>query len=343
MSSDLPSLLLASLHSALRKLAEQSLTALTAQPGFISALLQLVLGQGTEERSVHLVIAALEFPERWPDLINRAHVCFDALFSEINYVLSRFVDPFLQLFHHTAGPLLSLSLSPHTSALVGQVTLLFEIYYHFTYQDRPPVIEDAHVKFWRPEQGWLVRVLGEKDGETGATSVPDTGVGDRRRRAERHAKKRFEANPLEFSGHGVADVLQALVRSVYKAEATEIAGTGLGGAPGPCAILSSYFAFYLLVLNLECALTTVLSTQLVLQSLRFISTPLRSGCDKDLSGSKETIEGKLHGAVVRNVSLRMHEMERFAASRLEFSGQGAADVLQALVGSGYEAVATGIA
>ncbi|KZP10235.1 hypothetical protein FIBSPDRAFT_963317 [Athelia psychrophila] len=146
MSSDLPSLLLASLHPASRKQAEQSLTALTAQPGFISALLQLVLGQGTEERSVHLVIAALEFPERWPDLINqlttslsptdtttnasvletahsifapwRAHVRSDALFSEINYVLSRFMDPFLQLFRHTAGPLppLPVPVSTHIGA-----------------------------------------------------------------------------------------------------------------------------------------------------------------------------------------------------------------------------------
>ncbi|KZP31031.1 ARM repeat-containing protein [Athelia psychrophila] len=54
MSSDLSSLLLASLHPASRKQAEQSLTALSVQPGFIGALLQLVLGEGTQDRSVRL-------------------------------------------------------------------------------------------------------------------------------------------------------------------------------------------------------------------------------------------------------------------------------------------------
>ncbi|KZP16361.1 hypothetical protein FIBSPDRAFT_958084 [Athelia psychrophila] len=52
-SSDLPSLLLASLHPASRKQVKQSLAALSATPGFIGALLQLVLGQGTQDCSVH--------------------------------------------------------------------------------------------------------------------------------------------------------------------------------------------------------------------------------------------------------------------------------------------------
>ncbi|KZP17130.1 hypothetical protein FIBSPDRAFT_36119 [Athelia psychrophila] len=55
LSSDLSSLLLASLHPASHQ-AEQNLTAPSAQPGFISALLQLVLGQGTQDRSVRLLV-----------------------------------------------------------------------------------------------------------------------------------------------------------------------------------------------------------------------------------------------------------------------------------------------
>ncbi|KZP01942.1 hypothetical protein FIBSPDRAFT_942275, partial [Athelia psychrophila] len=47
-----------------------------------------------------------------------------------------------------------------------------------------------------------------------------------------HEMERFDASPLEFSGQGAADVLQALVGSGYEAVATGIAGTGLGGAPG---------------------------------------------------------------------------------------------------------------
>ncbi|KZP18055.1 hypothetical protein FIBSPDRAFT_956614 [Athelia psychrophila] len=108
------------------------------------------------------LIAELEFPERWLYLIDqvmtfrsltdtttntsvletahsicapcRAHVRSGALFSEINYVLSRFMDPFLQLFCHIAGLLLSPSLSPPTPVFVGQVTLLLEIYDDFTFR-----------------------------------------------------------------------------------------------------------------------------------------------------------------------------------------------------------------
>ena len=126
--------------------------------------------------------------------------------------------------------------------------------------------------------------------------------------------------------------------------------------------------------------------QLVSQSLRFISTAIRSGYYKDLFGSKATIDGLVQGVVVPNVGLRgapfsilplffsnlpyisrltpctEHEMEQFEDDPLEFirldlalpgSGAGAtadvttrrqaaADVLQALVGSGYEAEATEI-
>lgn len=54
MSSDLPSLLLASLQPSSRKQAETSLTSLSTQPGFILALLRLVLDERGGERAVRL-------------------------------------------------------------------------------------------------------------------------------------------------------------------------------------------------------------------------------------------------------------------------------------------------
>ena len=129
----------------------------------------------------------------------------------------------------------------------------------------------------------------------------------------------------------------------------------------------------------------MLRMQLVSQSLRFISTAIRSGYYRSLFSSRETIAGLVEGVVVPNVVLRGnvfyfttcivkpltshsiplstdHEMEQFEDDPLEFirldlslpgsstglsadittRRQAAADVLQALVGSGYESEATEI-
>jgi Importin-beta N-terminal domain len=53
MSTNLPTLLLASLHPSTRKQAESALTGLSTQPGFLNALLALVL-DAQAERSVRL-------------------------------------------------------------------------------------------------------------------------------------------------------------------------------------------------------------------------------------------------------------------------------------------------
>jgi len=98
---------------------------------------------------------------------------------------------------------------------------------------------------------------------------------------------------------------------------------------------------------------------LVSQSLRFISTAIRTGYYKDLFSSKETISTLVQGVVIPNVSLREHDVEQFEDDPLEFirldlslsGGAGsdlatrrhaAADVLQALVASGLEADTTEI-
>lgn len=94
------------------------------------------------------------------------------------------------------------------------------------------------------------------------------------------------------------------------------------------------------------------------QSLRFLSTAIRSGYYKTLFSSRETISALVEGVVVPNVTLREHDVEQFEDDPLEFirldlavsatgtdlatRRQAAADVLQALVGSGYEADATEI-
>ena len=92
--------------------------------------------------------------------------------------------------------------------------------------------------------------------------------------------------------------------------------------------------------------------------MRFISTAIRSGYYKSLFSARETISSLVQGVVVPNVALREHDVEQFEDDPLEFirldlavsatgtdlatRRQAAADVLQALVGSGYDSEATEI-
>ena len=68
--SDLPALLLASLSPATRKHAEQSLTALSVQNGFLPHLLRLVL-EPTQDRSVRLAASVFfknVVKNKWEDV-----------------------------------------------------------------------------------------------------------------------------------------------------------------------------------------------------------------------------------------------------------------------------------
>lgn len=110
---------------------------------------------------------------------------------------------------------------------------------------------------------------------------------------------------------------------------------------------------------------SLIHPQLVSQALRFISTAIRSGYYKSLFSSRDVISSLVQGVVVPNISLRTHDIEQFEDDPLEFirldlalpSGggagggvggeastrrQAAADVLQALVGSGYRTETTEI-
>jgi exportin-2 (importin alpha re-exporter) len=94
----------------------------------------------------------------------------------------------------------------------------------------------------------------------------------------------------------------------------------------------------------------------VSQALKFLSTAIRTGYYKQLFSSKETISSLVQGVVVPNALLREHDVEQFEDDPLEYvrldlsptgsdaatRRQSAADVLQALVGSGSEAETTEI-
>ena len=97
----------------------------------------------------------------------RAHVRSDELYTEINSVLSKFMEPFMQLFRQTAMLLLKTpspnpSLTTPTSnyvLLAQAMVLLVDIYYDLTCQDLPPAIEDSHEEFFGPGTGWFQAFL----------------------------------------------------------------------------------------------------------------------------------------------------------------------------------------
>ncbi|TFK31640.1 importin alpha re-exporter [Crucibulum laeve] len=307
------------------------------------------------------LIAELDFPEKWGDLIDqlvsslsatdyninlgvlqtahsifrqwRAHVRSDELYSEINLVLSKFMDPFLQLFRQTTSLLLNPTQSPELTtpaanyALLAQsMVLLIDIFYDLTCQDLPPAIEDTHEEFFAPGSGWFQKFLSWD---------PESLRGDP------------DDNTPSLSSQiktGILEISELFIKlypeQLQKTPAVESLVQGVWSLVG------------------SNRLPNVADDSLVSQSLRFLSTAIRSGYYKPLFSSRDTISSLVQGVVVPNVTLREHDIEQFEDDPLEFirldlalsttgtdlatRRQAAADVLQALVGSGYEAETTEI-
>jgi exportin-2 (importin alpha re-exporter) len=89
-------------------------------------------------------------------------------------------------------------------------------------------------------------------------------------------------------------------------------------------------------------------SQLVSQSLRFISTAIRSGAYRSIFETRDTVQGLIAGVVVPNLALRTRDVEAFEDTPLEYvrgelqvseistPRQAAADVVKALTGVGPE-------
>ncbi|KAG2034488.1 CAS/CSE protein [Suillus americanus] len=300
------------------------------------------------------LIAELDFPTKWTDLIDqlilslsqtdysinvgvlqtahsifnqwRAQVRSDELFTEINFVLSRFMQPFLDLSNQTANILLS-SPAPSNIAIITQAQIiLVDIFYDFTCQDLPPGIEDAHDSFFAPQTGLFQRFMSWDPAEL--RSDPDETQPSLPAQLK---TKIFEIGELYIKLFpdqlSRSPAVEGFVQSVWEL-------IGSNKLPG------------------------VADDSLVSQSLRFISTAIRSGYYKSLFSSRDTIASLVQGVIIPNIGLRDHEMEQFEDEPLEFirldlafgggasevatRRQAAADVLQALVSSGYQTEATEI-
>ncbi|KAJ7126549.1 CAS/CSE protein [Mycena crocata] len=313
------------------------------------------------------LIAELDFPAKWPDLIDhlttslsptssatniailqtshsifsqwRAHVRSDTLFNEINLVLSKFMEPFLGLFRHTAGLLLTPPPALDTSSATGEyaaqaqtMALLMEIFYDLTCQDLPPAIEDAHAEFFSPPEGWFQKFLAwnpaglSVDPDETTPSLPSqvkTGI-------LQVAELFLQLYPEQLQQSGA---IESFMQGVWNM-------IGNNNMPG------------------------LADDGLVSQSLRFLSATIRSNHYTSLF-SGATLSTIIQSIIVPNVLFRVSDEEMFTDDPLEFirlslfdsassssaglaSGgadgrtrrQAAADVLKALVGSGFEREAT---
>ncbi|KAJ7623365.1 CAS/CSE protein [Roridomyces roridus] len=320
-----------------------------------------ILAQTAESISL---IAELDFPAKWPDLIDhltaslspdlpstniailqtshsifaqwRAHVRSDVLFTEINLVLSKFMDPFLGLFRHTAGLLLT---HPPASSANGDyaahaqtMTLLLEIFYDFTCQDLPPAIEDAHAEFFNPPEGLFHKFLAWNP--SGLAVDPDETTPS--------LPSQIKTGILQ-----IAELfLQLYPEQLQQSRAIESFMEGVWGMIG------------------NNSMPGLADDGLVSQSLRFLSATIRSNHYASLF-SGPTLSTIIQSIIVPNVLFRVSDEEMFTDDPLEFirlslfdsasssaaglaSGgadgrtrrQAAADVLKALVGSGFEREAT---
>jgi exportin-2 (importin alpha re-exporter) len=129
----------------------------------INSLQQLVASLSQTDYSINIGVlqTAHSIFQQW-----RAHVRSDELFTEIIFVLEKFMTPFMQLFRQTASLLLSNSTNSAAifpkeqyAFLAQAMILLNDIYYDFTCHDLPPAIEDSHDQFFAPKTGWFQEFL----------------------------------------------------------------------------------------------------------------------------------------------------------------------------------------
>lgn len=261
------------------------------------------------------------------------------LFTTINFVLSQFVEPFLQVLRYTAGLLLDQPISARSreelEAIAQSMVVLINLFNDLACQDIPPALEDSHADFFGGENGIFVRFLTwdppqlQRDADEPQASVSTQIKTAIFELAESYTHRYPELLQASQSVESFVRVLWAL----------------LGGGQR----------------------SGVAYDNLVSQSLRFLGTAIRSGSYRVIFESRDTITGLVEGVVVPNVTLRDHEVEQFEDDPLEYvridlsfasasagavSGgltaegttrrQAAADVLRALISSGFEADTTEI-
>lgn len=269
----------------------------------------------------------------------RSEMRSNELFTTINFVLSQFVEPFLQVLRYTSSLLLDQPLSTRSKeeveTIAQSMVVLINLYNDLTCQDIAPTLEDGHNEFFGGEKGLFTRFLS------------------------------WDPPQLQTD----ADEPQASVPTQIKTAIFELAESYIHRYPELLQESQSveYYVRALWALLGGGQRSGIAYDNLVSQSLRFLGSAIRSGSYRGIFESRDTISGLVEGVVVPNVTLRDHEVEQFEDDPLEYvridltfasasagsvSGgltaegttrrQAAADVLRALISSGFEADTTEI-
>ena len=140
------------------------------------------------------LVAEKDFPREWPNLVDdlvpkladqddqlvlgilrTAHTIFyrwrsafrsDALYSEINYVLSKFAVPHLDLLTRTDQRLLDPNTPSSTLATLGNImNIALQVFYDLSSQDLPPQIEDNMTPITQILARWISTSRPELDAD----------------------------------------------------------------------------------------------------------------------------------------------------------------------------------
>ncbi|KAG8941852.1 importin-alpha export receptor [Tulasnella sp. 419] len=299
------------------------------------------------------VVASIDFPERWNDLIDQlvshlspanyavnicvletAHSIFspwrsqvrsDSLFRIILFVLERFQEQFFAIFRATANQIFTSPNDPNLPQLARAMTLLVSIYNDLVDQDIPPAFEDSIPEFFGVEGGdpgyfikfltWNPPQLKGDDDDT--TPTEPTNI----KTTIFEIAELFTLKYNELFGPR----MPAFVQAVW-----ELVGSSSSELVKEDAMIS--------------------------QAVRFLGVAVKSGLHTALFSMQSTLEGLVERIVVPSMGLREHEVEIFEDDPLEYirrdlslsteGGQtrrhAASELIRALLGIGLDAQVTRI-
>ncbi|KAK1926751.1 putative importin-alpha export receptor [Papiliotrema laurentii] len=269
-----------------------------------TGLLQAQIGEGLA------TVASYDFPDQWSSLVDdlvgsltaedfvvnngvlsTAHSIFkrwrsqfrsDRLYSEINYVLSRFCEPYYGIFSHVDQLLSSgqpLAPNASLSLLAQSVLLLTQLFHDLVSQDLPPFFEERLGDFMGDQasgkEGWLRKYLSWE-------------------RAELKGDDDDEApGPLQKIRASICEIAELFAQK-YLSDFPQL-GSFVDG-----------------IWNM---LTTVgpgtREDVLVAKALRFLSVVVKMGSHREMFASHDTLKLFCEKIILPNMSIRDHEEEMF--------------------------------
>ncbi|WRT64247.1 uncharacterized protein IL334_001178 [Kwoniella shivajii] len=270
-----------------------------------TARIQSQIGEGLSH------IATLDFPNEWEglcdELINSltpdnfvinngvlatAHSIFkrwrsqfrtNELYSEINFVLSRFCEPYYQLFQHVDQLLqspnpASLPANSSLQLLSQTLILLVQLFHDLSSQDLPPFFEDHMDEF----MGWLRKYLDwERDELKGDEDDEAPG-------------------PLQKIRASICEIAELFAQK-YSDVFTQL-GTFVDGVWNMLTRIGA----------------GTRDDVLVSRALRFLSVVVKMGNHKAMFSAPETLNAFCEKIILPNMAIRQHEEEMFEDDPMEY-------------------------